>query len=296
MEMVTLIFPIYQVFRHKRAARENSRVIAEWEVNKRGAVSTDGSIITKGSRGRMASMATLDDCLQYNYTGLQIYASTCELNGENIVFLVRVLNFKRQYETAFAKAGADTEKARMTLFRAALSIYVSLVHDGTSSYPINVESFIYAALHCIFGQATILVASKRPATPPSPISAVTPWDEPATNPFDSHPSNPFANPAPSSNPFDSHPSNASNTSETGLVEYFEMETLPAPRSFDNGSAEHIIPLEDANPNDPLADFKVPAEFDEHVFDKAEKSIKYMVWTETWQRYCEWAKTSPVPTS
>lgn len=286
MEMVTLIFPIYQVIRHKNAARETSRVIAQWEVNKRATTSTDGSIITKGSRGRMASMATLDECLCGNYSGLQIYASTCELNGENIIFLVKVLNFRKQWAAIFAKAGSDTERARMAMFRAALSIYVSLVHDGTSSYPINVESFVYAGLHKIFGPATLLVASNRPATPPSPISAVTPWDEPVGHLLDYPPSttnNPLDNPI-------------SVTSESGVTECFQMQrlaTLPTRHSFDHGSTEHIISLDDAvNPNDPLADFKVPAAFDISCFDAAEKSIKYMVWTETWQRYCEWSKHTP----
>ena len=287
--MVTLGFPIYQVFRHKKAARETSRVIAEWEVNKRDANSTDGSMITRGSKGRMASMASLDDCLSGDYSSLQIYATTCELNGENIIFLVRVLDFKKQWLSTFVKAGNDTERARMIMFRAALSIYVSLVHDGTSNYPINVESSIYTSLNKVFGAAAILVASNRPSTPESPISAVTPWDEPTTNPFENPPS------IHSNNPFEQSPS---NSSQTGLKDYFEMKTLAVPSvrrcSFDNASAEHIMPLEDdsAKPLDPLADFKVPAGFDVRVFDAAEKSIKYMVWTETWQRFTEWSKTAP----
>lgn len=290
MEMVTLIFPLYQIFRHKKAARETCKAIAEWEVNKRAATSTDGSIITKGSRGRMASMATLDSCLAGNYSGLQIYASTCELNGENIIFLVKVLKFKKRWAAVSAKAGSDTEPARMIMFRAALSIYVSLVHDGTSNYPINVESFIYAGLDKIFGPATLLVASNRPATPDSPISAVTPWDEPVTNPFDNPPSGASA----ISNPCEN---TLSASSDSGMLEYFQMKNLASVQtrhSFDNGSAEHIISLDDPiNPNDPLADFKVPSAFDVTCFDAAEKSIKYMVWTETWQRYCEWSKIAPI---
>ena len=37
-------------------------------------------------------------------------------------------------------------------------------------------------------------------------------------------------------------------------------------------------------NDPWEGIKVPAEFDERGFDDAFKSVRYMVWTETWQRY------------
>lgn len=287
MELVTLIFPIYQVVRHKNAARETSRVIAQWEVNKRATTSADGSIITKGSRGRMASMATLDECLCGNYSGLQIYASTCELNGENIIFLVKVLNFKKQWAAVFAKAGSDIERARMTMFRAALSIYVSLVHEGTSSYPINVESFVYTGLYKIFGSATFLVASNRPSMPTTPISAVTPWDEPAST-LNEHSS------GPTSNLFENPTSVTSESSRTEAFQMTSLTSLPTRHSFDHGSTEHIISLDDpVNPNDPLADFKVPAAFNITCFDAAEKSIKYMVWTETWQRYCDWSKNSPM---
>ena len=36
--------------------------------------------------------------------------------------------------------------------------------------------------------------------------------------------------------------------------------------------------------DPLQGLQISADFDEKVFDAAYRSIRYMVWTETWQRY------------
>ena len=39
--------------------------------------------------------------------------------------------------------------------------------------------------------------------------------------------------------------------------------------------------------DPFEGVKVPADFDETVFDAAFNSVKYMVWTGTWQRYMTW---------
>ena len=269
MEMVTLCFPIYQVYKHKKAARETTRVIQEWEYSKRNASSTDGSIISRGSKGRMWSMQSLDECLKSSkHDSLQMYASCMELNGENIIFLVKVMNFKKQWDSVFARAGEQVQRARIAMFRNALAIYVSLVHDGTSNYPINVESFIYIQLNRLFGPATLLVASRRPSSPSSPISAATPWDEPPCG-----------------------ETGAENSSD-----YFQMGSLQSPRvprrSFDHESSEHIISLDETvNPNDPLADFKVPAEFNKDCFDAAEKSIKYMVWTETWQRYNDWLKTA-----
>ena len=40
-------------------------------------------------------------------------------------------------------------------------------------------------------------------------------------------------------------------------------------------------------DDPWEKVKVPVDFDEKVFDAAFKSVRYMVWTETWQRYIRW---------
>ena len=39
--------------------------------------------------------------------------------------------------------------------------------------------------------------------------------------------------------------------------------------------------------DPLEGVKVPGDFDETVFNPAFQSVRYMVWTETWQRYMSW---------
>lgn len=66
------------------------------------------------------------------------------------------------------------------------------------------------------------------------------------------------------------------------------------KSSGNESSEHIIvDVSDngggvravhAKREDPLEGVKVPGEFDERVFDAAFKSVRFMVWTETWQRY------------
>lgn len=45
--------------------------------------------------------------------------------------------------------------------------------------------------------------------------------------------------------------------------------------------------EEGGEEDPLEGFEVPADFDEQVFNAAFMSVRYMVWTETWQRYMAW---------
>lgn len=68
------------------------------------------------------------------------------------------------------------------------------------------------------------------------------------------------------------------------------------------SREHIVEqglVENGGDNDaerekdPLDGVKVPADFDERVFDPAFQSVRYMVWTETWQRFMNWKNKSGV---
>ena len=274
MELVTLTFPIVQIFKHRKAARETQAILAEFDNKKLySEPSTTGSLATRSTgskRGKMFSMESLDECLTSNCDGLQVYASCMELNGENIIFLTKVLGFQRKWNMDFSKI-RDSSRARMGMFRAALSIYVTLVHSDTASYPINIESPIYAKLESIFAAATKLVASRRNSESPStPISSVTPWDEPQSEPLVE--------------------SSMLESPGTYPMRNMSLSTPPARRSIDNDSREHIISLDD-NPQDTLAGFKLPAEFDEHVFDAAFKSIKYMVWSETWQRYMNWKRSS-----
>ena len=275
MELVTLIFPIVQILKNKNAARETQEILAEFDAKKlHSQPSTNGSLATHSTgskRGKMFSMESLDECLTTNCDGLQVYASCMELNGENIIFLTKVLGFQRKWALDFSKI-RDSARARMGMFRAALSIYVTLVHSDTASYPINIESPIYAKLESIFGAATKLVASRRNSESPStPISAVTPWDEPQQEPLIESPM-------------------LESPGETYPLRNMSLSTPPARRSIDNDSREHIISL-DNDPQDFLAGFHIPAEFGEHVFDAAFKSIKYMVWSETWQRYLNWKRSS-----
>ncbi|KAF6219532.1 hypothetical protein HO133_004001 [Letharia lupina] len=275
MELVTLIFPIMQVFKHNKAARETHDILAKFDAKKlHSEPSTTGSLATRSTgskRGKMFSMESLDECLTTSCDDLQVYASCMELNGENIIFLTRVLGFQRKWDMDFPKI-RDRFRARMGMFRAALSIYVTLVHSDTASYPINIESPIYATLESIFGAATKLVASRRNSESPStPISSVTPWDEPQQEPLIESPM-------------------LESPGGTYPMRNMSLSTSPARRSIDNDSREHIIPLDD-DPQDSLAGFQIPAEFGEHVFDAAFKSIKYMVWSETWQRYMNWKRSS-----
>lgn len=300
MEIMTLAFPIYQIIKHKRDARAINRVLADFD-QKKDSDSSNGSITLRTSlstvslkskrNGKMHSMESLDKCLAGNHDSLQVYASCMELNGENIIFLTKVLAFKQACEKAFTTtcdSSTNFHRARNDMFRQALSIFVTLVHSRTASYPINIESPTYSSLEAIFGPATTVVAMcttpSRTTSFTSTSSNVTPWDEPQQP--SSQALTPLASPA------EEFPS-------------FPMRVLSKDSSRyakkGNGSSERIVGVSEEDTDaphnvnnqvhDPLEGVRVPAEFDEKVFDAAFKSIRYMVWSETWQRYMVWKRTS-----
>ena len=297
MELVTLIFPIVAMIKHDKTARQTKKALDAFDFKQAetGAKSLQTrSTISKRS-GQMFSSESLDECLNGTYDGLQIYASCEEFNGENIMFLVRVLAFKNTYSTATANTNTDPSHTRTSLFRTALSIFVSLVHTETAAYPINIESPIYAKLDAIFGAATTLVASTNRrsrrsnstiSTRPGSKSAVAPWEEP-TGPI-------------SPTTMNEHDQDLipDDDGDDGFRMHAMMPTTRP--SSSHHSSEHIIPDVSASsssgqhghdPHDPLAEFSVPAGFNESVFDDAYKSIRHMVWTETWQRFMQWKRSS-----
>lgn len=299
MEIVTLGFPIVQIYIHKRAALETHRALDEFDQKHLYGKSGDGSTTTgsmttrstNSKRGKMFSMESLDESLASCYDGLQVYASCMELNGENIIFLTKVLAFRRRCAEAFhdsCKSTSDFKVARTAMFRTALSIYVSLVHSRTASYPINIESNIYARLDDIFGPATALIASEKSRSPSitSDISNVTPWDAP-------HDSD-DAGASSGDEYMGSYPMQSMARSKGGVTHSLSR------KSSGNESTEHIVTLGAGRIEaiaagsaaiDPLEGVKVPAGFDERVFEDAYKSIRYMVWSETWQRYKVWKRKS-----
>ena len=301
MEIVTLGFPIYQIWKHKRSVRETYLALAEFDRKQLDSFdlsTTTDSLNTRSvtsKRRKMYSMDSLDSCLSGSHDSLQMYASCMELNGENIIFLTRVLSFKRQCERLFqstCKSNTDFRRARSIMFRVALSIYVSLVHSRTASYPINVESHIYNRLDAIFGPATALVASaeknNRTSSLTSGNSHPTPWDEP-TSPAAVEDEN-----TPPAYPMQAMGHRRMSRPGTGRknIGSESSEHIVSP---DSNSAGGNTPVEGntLEDKDPLDGIEVPGDFDETVFDRAFQSVRYMVWTETWQRYMSWKNKAGV---
>ncbi|KAL8962460.1 MAG: hypothetical protein Q9183_005155 [Haloplaca sp. 2 TL-2023] len=291
MELVTLGFPLYQMKKYNRDARETDRAVAHMEDKQRSnsQASIDSTDSRSGAlarklKGRMHCMEALDSCLQGNYDSLQVYASCKEFNGENIIFLTKVIAFKQAWTNVFnsfpKKTGAPLGRDRNRMFRKALNIFVTLVHKGTSPQPINIDSSIYNRLDKMFGPATSLIALSKTSSRTSSLSAAsssaTPWDDPqdmspvasVSDEFDSFPMRPL-----------SEASKAFGGGDSGSRERivsFSEEYVDGPRNAGI-----------ANDKDPLEGYEVPDDFGIDAFKDAYISIRYMVWTSTWQHYMDW---------
>ncbi|KAL9579425.1 MAG: hypothetical protein Q9212_005114 [Teloschistes hypoglaucus] len=293
MQICTLGFPIHQILKHRRAARETNRVLAEFDEKRLGS-SVDSDTVQGGSeksvslkskqRGKMHSMESLDECLAGNRDSLQIYASVVELNGENIIFLGKVHEFRQAWQKAFHSISLladESRRARDEMFRHGLSIFVTLVHSGTASFPINIESPIYNHLVSIFGPATTLVAKSEGSSRASSLSTtstVTPWDEPqALSPVTS----PVTSPAEEFASFPMRILMKRSQSNFSIGGHSSSDQAASVKEHDwRLEGDGILKDE----HDPLEGLPVPDNFNVKVFDAAYQSIRYMVWSETWQRY------------
>ena len=308
MQIVTLGFPIYQIVSHKRDAHERIRALEEFDQKHLNPFNDDST--TEGSAslkprsahskrsGKMFSMASLDKCLDARSNELNSlvnYACGMELNGENIMFLMRVQDFTRQCQQTFDKAcksSPEFHRARRAMFRVALNIYMSLVHAKTAHpYPINIESAIYQSLDSTFGPATIIVATQvsNRSSSLSSESDVTPWDDnaapdyfnkslAATSDEQSYHLQPMASPL-------SPGLRKQSRIRSESSEYIVTPSLPCAETPGEGVDSK---------DDPFHRVQVPADFDQKVFDAAYKSIRYMVWTGTWQNYQSLSRRSSSP--
>ena len=224
-------------------------------------------------------MAALEKALLTNPIPVLQFAATKDFTGENIVFLIQIRDFHATWNRVSSDDNELTDEGRSHMFNVALEIYVSSVHQKTTEFPINIEHKIRRELDNVFETA----ASQR--IPYRDNSIVDPFKEKSMD-----------------DPFRPQslemvlPRNVRN-----ILERANSDEMDA--TFNNDSREDIFPSRkefvfEANPcvRPPVRKNKIAnimTGFDEHVFDEAEKSIKYLVLTNTWQKFVvEYNAVSP----
>jgi hypothetical protein len=284
MQAATVFFPIFEAYRSRAQLRRTLAAVKSWEEKRKSGESSTGysgstknnsiigskrasSTATSGSsrRREMYTMAALEKALAVNATPLLHFAATKEFTGENIVFLLQVRDWRAAWNRAVRDFGTVTGQVKYRLFNIGVEIFATSVHTKTADFPVNVEGKIRSSLEVVVGPA--VVGMKH-------------LDENVVDPFNHHPFGSIGHeplkPVPSKFGYDVSESrfNDSNYIASESQENFVLSTKPD---------LSVIP------EVPETAADIPAGFDEHVFDEAEVSVKYMVITNTWPKFVDLCK-------
>ena len=276
MQGVALFFPLYEVHRSKR------NHIKTWPGSEKTLQPSSDVDIESQIKGSKHSLQAFEEALRNASSELLEYASTREFTGENIVFLNSVRDFKSNWRASLAdeddnEGGANGEEKttstnvdhRQKFFSIATDIFDRCVSLQTSQFPINIESHVYTELNAMFGRD--VVASSSVVAPfadrwsVATIAALTRTSDKYTT-----------------NDKPVRPGPIPTAGKKGISAFNNKNNInnTERRGGDLGgstSSEFILSTR-AN--------SVPHGFDINVFDKAERSVKYMVFTNTWARYVE----------
>jgi len=272
MQGVTVFVPIYEAWTSQRNMRAvlsivNDRQVCDAFSGSHKSLISDlyGSRVYKESsrvpsssssieKSQMYTMALFERTLVVNPMPLLRYAANQDFTAENIVFLMQVHRWRAAFHSALKTNETVTEDARAHLFAMAVNIYIASVNEATAEYPINVEGPIRSALDAVFARAV--------------PEAKSTWKPHA---------------------------NLSNETLYQIVNHHEITVgswdvaweKSATWSHDTMIPSPLEPEPLFNPHPGVAPFgkaraRIPAEFSVSVFDAAEKSIKYLVLTNTWR--------------
>ena len=226
------------------------------KVPSRSSSSDEATLTTPSSpmpsaETRVNTMASLRKALDINPGPLLEFAATREFSAENILFLMQVKRWKQAWASVTANGQAMNQAAVSHLYTMAFEIFVTLVDDRTAEFPINIEYHIRTRLNEVFKSATIdasdLYIQKR----------------------------------------------MSQLTEPGQIVVRSVEVQSSDQGSDLWHQERRVTTVSTEPKydfQPRVSTKCSVvqvgdkpEFDEHVFDDAERSILYLVLTNTWQK-------------
>lgn len=285
MEVFAIVFPILDVIKGNSLRLETLEAIANWEMRQAAqGLPADGSLKSPGafsisttlkssgdimvnsktsfesSKSDMLTMTALENALRTNALPLLEFAALKDFSGENVSFLTHVAAWRRYW---FSPKASTAEHRRMQ-YTAAARIYAHFISLQFSEFPINISSKEMKRLHMVFeSAATLLYGNQRGS-----ISSAT-----------SDNATPFDNVQPGEVP-DSPGYSQSSYSSTSELRHstINLDTLG------RANLRAVSRMEEVHMDEVLADFEIPEEFTEMVFDFAEREIKYLVLTNTWPKF------------
>ncbi|KAJ4359523.1 uncharacterized protein N0V89_000078 [Didymosphaeria variabile] len=271
MELVTIGFPIFEIFKTHRLRQETLDAIAAWEKRqelispsssnfssdcstKQGTAVSSKSFTIKevhlaskksidSQRSDLYTMAGLENALRTNAVPLLQFAALRDFSGENISFLTHLADWRRSW----LHLSVSTAQHRRQQFIAAVSIYAHFVSPSVSEFPINIRHANMAALRDLFEDAANRIFRKRSiASNYSP----TPFED------------------------------ASLDSDSMV----ELRSGVNVGTFGRANLNSVSNMIRPGYEDVLTAYAIPEAFKETVFDAAEKEIKYLVLTNTWPKF------------
>jgi hypothetical protein len=295
MQACTIFFPIYSSYRSQRLSNRTFYTLQAWEARSHWTADSttlgSSSIYTRSTPAihQKASfrteksapqyrdnemyemtIAALENAIATNPLPLLQFAATKDFTAENILFLIQIRDWKSSWASS---TSPPTPHSRAILFRKAVEIYAQSVNEKTAVFPINIEGGIRSRLDALFESAVRKLGDGiRDGDALDPYNEITPFagiggeGEVPLSPMT--PGSP-GSPVKSTWPLPSMPS----TPKSGVSTEVEV------RAYHPEIDEKIAG-------------GVPEEFDERVFDAAEKSIKYLVVTNTWRKMISEMKESP----
>ena len=196
------------------------------------------------------TMHALEHTLELNPEPLRRFASLRDFTGENIAFLIAV----REWKALWLKLGAPPNEqgqpsmTRRELYKRGIRLYANYVSPRHAVFPLNLSAGDYQKLQEIFGAAARLLYGDSEE---SSLNEITP----------------FSN---GSDPLDRL--NTADSSKCG------EDSMFSGASYETQRAVNLI-------TEKISYWgHVPHAFSRSVFDSAEKSIKYLVLTNTWPKY------------
>lgn len=269
MQAVTIFLPIYEGYRSKTDARNVLDILKKWESNTSSTLSSGSEKFTRNSESsgengtassmkgsyrsiEMYGMAAFQNALVTDPHSLLQFAATKDFTAENIIFLLQLQAWRIACENGVEKMADLPAPTRGLLFQMAVEIYAESISEATAEFPINIEGPIRTRLDAVFGPA-MASRGRGVVNAVDPVKAVSPFDMSNVEALRKFPGKLWKTEV--------------NTSSTAIS------------ASEKNEGTDGIPTSDALAN-------MPAEFDERVFDAAEKSIKYLVLTNTWRKFVE----------
>jgi len=289
MQACAIFFPIFEAYKSRSEMRNTLDIIKTWDEKRTTSDTSKASTSTRSSSyfsskrslaatseasygsKEMYKMVSLAKALERNPQPLLHFAATKDFTAENILFLVAVRDWRSAWQRAPKNpaTGHITPVARSRLFDHAVEIYAASIHEKYADFPVNIEWRVRDSLDAVFAAA---IPDKRKSLTESIVD-----------------------------PFNTEDIEAGGKPKIPAVLLREVSSGSSTSAASDSSTLIISPVV-VDTFDELAltpavvgvtgvgdEKKVPEAFDEAVFDAAEKSVKYLVLTNTWRKFVDSSK-------